>query len=170
MKKVIFGIIAIVLISLAIYLPLVRWIIGIVMMLLVVLFVWYIAKDWENNNQRIRSKNEDTKRICEHFLKKIEEGTLDIFEARECLDILPYYTHSSCSEEVNSLIPKLWEYCKIKGYIDMNVDYETFATKGMVYFRLDKYESICRKEREKKFELWYDDLMGVHPTNQELGK
>jgi hypothetical protein len=136
--------------------------------------VWNKTKDWGKNNQRMSSEDEMKKKSCERFLKAIEEGTLDIFDARECLHTVPYYTHSRSSEDVNSLIdqciPKLWEYCKLKGYIDKNVDYETFATKGMVYFRLDKYESICRKEREKKFELWYDDLMGVHPTNQELGK
>lgn len=135
--------------------------------LIVFCFVWYKSKDSGKNNQRMSSEIEITKKICERFLKAIEDGTMDIIEARECLDTVPYYTHISCSEEVNSLIEKLWKYCKHKGYIDKNVDLKTFATKGMVYFRLDKYESICRQEREKRFELWYNKQMrGV--SHQEL--
>ena len=122
-------------------------------------FVWYKSKDSGKYNQRMISEVEINNKICERFLKAIEDGTLDIIDARECLDTVPYYTHISCSEEVNSLIEKLWKYCKQKGYIDKNVDLKTFATKGMAYFRLDKYESSCRLEREKKFELRYNEQM-----------
>jgi len=56
MKKIIFWIIVIGLILLAIYLPVVRWIIGISVLLIVLLFVWIISGSEKREEERMIAK------------------------------------------------------------------------------------------------------------------
>ena len=93
MKKVIFGIIIIGLISLAIYLPVVRWIIGITVALIILLFVGLISGSDKREEERMIEK------FGKDYKNAIAQGKLGLTHAYPCTPD-EYYTSKIEIEEI----------------------------------------------------------------------
>ena len=86
------------------------------------------------------AEGQDRKQYAQKMLTLIDNNSMDIITARQCLHNLPSISHDyGYTEDVYSTckkcLEKLWEYCKNKKYID-DIDYGEFVKHGMIHFKL----------------------------------
>lgn len=79
-------------------------------------------------------------KVVENCQRLMDNNVLGVTEARQFMVKLPthYFKSGHYNGEVHHLCnechKKLWEYCRIKNFID-DISYEEFTEHGMIHFK-----------------------------------